>query len=91
MALTGICSSTQQPEAEEEDSESSHNSESDEGDIRQLQDEEERLRFDERTVSSLPEKATGGGEMKPGGFTSFSFKKRSTGRPQIRQRTSELS
>lgn len=85
-----VCSSPQQPEAEEEeeDSDSSHN-DSDEGDTRR-DDEEEKVTFDERTLTSLPEKAEGGGEMR-GSFTGFSFKKRTTGRPQIRQRTSELS
>lgn len=85
-----MCSSPQQPEAEEEEEESdSSHDDSDEGDTRR-DEEEEKLTFDERTLTSLPEKTPGGGEMR-GSFTGFSFKKRTTGRPQIRQRTSELS
>lgn len=82
-----MCSSPQQPEAElEEDSDSSHDEDSDEGGTRR-DEEEEKLTFDERT---LPEKTPGGGEMR-GSFTGFSFKKRTIGRPQIKERTSELS
>ena len=86
-----LCSSPQQPEAEEEEEESdSSHDDSDEGDTRR-DEEEEKVTFDERTLTSLPEKTEeGGGEMR-GSFTGFSFKKRTTGRPQIRQRTSELS
>ena len=93
------CSSSrqQQPDSSEEEEEEeeegggngedSDASSSSSGDDGSGGGDGEKTRFKERTVASLPaeeEKA-----VVPGSFKGFSFKKK-PGRPQIRQRTSEL-
>lgn len=62
------------------------------GDGRKVEDEDEdRPSFGERTLVSLEENSREEA-ITPGSFRGFGFKKRSnTGRPKIRQRTSELS
>ena len=83
----------QQPESseeEEEEEEGEENGGESDASSSSSGDEEgdgDKTRFKERTVPSLPaeeEKA-----VVPGSFKGFSFK-RKPGRPQIRQRTSEL-
>ena len=92
--------SPQQPaEEEEEGKEDEESSEDSDGDGGSDGEEGERGRFGERTVSSLPapgEEVEEGGAVMPGSFRGFGFKKRAAGaagggRPQIRQRTSDLS
>ena len=70
-------------EEEEEESDSEEERE----DHRLVDEEEERLKFTEKTAPSSAETE----EVTPGSFKGFGFKKRSTERPKIRQRTSELS
>ena len=78
------------PAVEEEEEEGGESdSEEEREDHKLVDEEEERLKFSEKTAPSLaegePEKVT------PGSFKGFEFKKRKSERPQIRQRTSELS
>ena len=88
------CSSREpdpEPEVEEGEGGGDTDSEEERGDRRGVreEEEEERLRFAEKTVTSLSE-----GEAEnvtPGSFKGFGFKKRSTERPPVRERTSELS
>ena len=71
-----------QEEEEEEDSEEERE------DHKMVDEEEERLKFTEKTAPSLAEEEE---TVTPGSFKGFGFKKRSTERPKIRQRTSKLS
>ena len=89
----GICIySPRQPESEAEESEAEGEGESDDGEDSEegdgREEGEEEVKFGERTLGSLPQPDP---EVRPGSFKGFGFKKRSIARPQIRQRTSELS
>lgn len=93
--------SPRQPEAEDATEETAADESSDDDNLdseeerEDKDDEEETLSFNERTVNSLPPGEAGGGDrgaVTVGSFKGFGFRKRSTAaRPQIRQRTSELS
>ena len=89
--------SPRQPVTETETERAAEEESSDDGDgdseeERADKDEEEKLSFKERTLNA-PESDEGEvGGVTVGNFKGFGFKKRSTAaRPQIRQRTSELS
>lgn len=81
---------------EEEEESSDDGGDVDSEEERADKDEEEKLSFNERTLTSLPPQGVDeekeSSTVTVGSFKGFGFKKRlTTGRPQIRQRTSELS